>query len=100
MIHLHLTKYWFDKIKIGEKKSEFRPVDYYKKTIRYEMEKINPSIKFYLGYPKKDDNDKTIIKYIDDIRIVSFKDLPNDEKQFFSNQNYDGDFYKIDFINK
>lgn len=101
MIHLHLTKYWFNKIKSGEKKSEFRPIIYfYENLIHNEMKKINPSIKFYLGYPDKNDNDKTIIKYIDDISIVFFKDLPDNEKKFFSNQNYHGTFYKIDFINK
>ena len=83
MIILHLKKKWFDLIKSGEKKEEYRNItDYYLKrlapgyTVLYgppgfvffnkdthQMTKILAieNIKLVLGYPKKDNKDKEII---------------------------------------
>lgn len=100
MIHLHLTKFWFEKIKMGEKTSEYRQnINFYKNLFFGEMNNIKPCIKFYCGYPKIDEYDKIIIKYIEDISIISLNDLPNEEKEFFEkNLILDGDetFLKID----
>ena len=83
MIILHLKKKWFDLIKSGEKKEEYRKLNnYYIKRLApgyrvlygppgfvffneqtYQMKKILliENVKLVLGYPKKDDTTKEII---------------------------------------
>lgn len=83
MIILHLKKVWFDKIKSGEKKEEYRKLnDYYIKRLAkgyrvfygppgfvffneqtFEMKKVLliENIKLVLGYPKKGDTKNEII---------------------------------------
>ena len=83
MIILHLKKKWFDLIKSGEKKEEYRKLNnYYIKRLApgysvlygppgfvffnkqtHEMKKVLliENVKLVLGYPKKDDTTKEII---------------------------------------
>ena len=100
MIHFHLCKYWFDLIKSGEKTSEYRFYNIvYENLLRKEMENIRPCIKFYSGYPAKDDVDRIIVKYIEDVSLVKFIDLPDNERKFFDEHGYyslNDSFYKID----
>lgn len=63
MIHLHVTKEVFEKIKNGTKKTEYRPFNkyYYIRFGLTDMDIIkNDKIKIYLGYPKKTDKEKII----------------------------------------
>lgn len=63
MIHLHVTKEVFLKIKSGEKVKEFRPdTGRYRKIfspILYSNNHIEP-MKIYMGYPKKNDRERII----------------------------------------
>lgn len=77
-LHLSLKKEWFDMIKSGEKKEEYREMtQYWKKrltTIDENKNKINSlvmtgqsipmkdfkSVHFTLGYPKRDDKEKNM----------------------------------------
>lgn len=83
MITLHLKKKWFDLIKSGEKKEEYRKLtDYYikrlapgysvlygppgfvffnKKTLEMKKVLLIENVKLVLGYPKKGDATKEII---------------------------------------
>ena len=67
-LHLTLKKEWFDMIKSGEKKEEYKDiVPYWTKRLCekndkedvYEISKFD-DVEFTLGYPKKDDLDKRI----------------------------------------
>lgn len=67
MIHLHVTKEVFEKIKSGEKRVEYRPdTEHYRnmfKPILYcndHFELLN----IYMGYPKKGDAERTIKAFI------------------------------------
>lgn len=63
MIHLHVTKEVFYKIKDGLKIKEFRPDNkYYQrlfKPILYSNNHFEP-MKIYMGYPKKNDEKRII----------------------------------------
>ena len=100
MIHFHLCKYWFDLIKSGKKTSEYRFCSCVNENLlKKEMDNIRPCIKFYSGYPDKDDVDRIIIKYIEDVSLVQFKNLPDNERKFFDENGYyslEDLFYKID----
>lgn len=76
-LHFSLTKKWFDFIKSGEKKEEYRLLtpywskrlcDFNKKENVYEIHKFK-YVEFTHGYPKKDDKDKRVKFKIDDITI-------------------------------
>lgn len=95
MIHLHVTKEVFEKIKNGTKKTEYRPINKY----YYRLFGLNDTdimkidkIKIYLGYPKKTDKEKIIctnckiyctVKYthlIDPLFIKYYPEYKDDEK--------------------
>ena len=76
-LHLTLKKEWFDMIKNGEKKEEYRDIVPYwtrrlceknSKENVYEISKFE-DVEFTLGYPKKDDPDKRMKFKIKDIII-------------------------------
>lgn len=76
-LHLTLNKQWFDMIKSGEKKEEYRSiVPYWTKRICakskdenvYEINKYK-YVEFTLGYPKKDDSEKRMTFEVSDIII-------------------------------
>lgn len=65
---LPLKKQWFDMIKSGEKKEEYREInDYWNKRLTYNIDELGPFLKHYdkieftLGYPRKDDKEKRMI---------------------------------------
>ena len=73
VLALHLKKKWFDMIKSGVKKEEYREfnefwIKRFTWTNRYSKEQINPingtilfdKIIFTLGYPKKDDKERRL----------------------------------------
>lgn len=68
ILHLSLKKQWFDMIKSGEKKEEYRDItpywskrlcNYNPKENVYEIANFN-AVEFTLGYPAKDEYDKRI----------------------------------------
>ena len=57
-LHLHLKAEYFDQIKSGEKKEEYRLYNsYWKKRLKHEN---YDSIVLYKGYPKATETDKII----------------------------------------
>lgn len=76
-LHLTLNKQWFDMIKSGEKKEEYRSIvpywtkrlcEFNKKENVYEIYKFK-FVEFSLGYPKKGDTEKIMKFKINDIVI-------------------------------
>lgn len=76
-LHLTLKKQWFEMIKSGEKKEEYRDITpFWTKRLCafneeegvYEIYHFN-DVEFTLGYPKKDDEGKRIKFKIDTITI-------------------------------
>lgn len=69
-ITMNLKKEWFNKIKNGQKTHEYRRANTYWKTrINNLMKKCalydeSAGIMFKLGYPKSDDEDKTLLAII------------------------------------
>lgn len=63
MIHLHVTKEVFEKIKNGEKTKEYRPdTERYRNIFRpilYSNDHLEP-MTIYMGYPKKNDKEKIL----------------------------------------
>lgn len=78
ILHLNLKKEYFDAIKSGEKKYEYREYnEYWKKRLgmrHYE------EVHFKCGYPKKDDHEKIIVKkyagYV--VKEIKHKHFGND----------------------
>lgn len=73
MITLHLKKTFFDSIKNGEKKIEFRPdTQFYKNLFKsVDFGKLNSGLKkdyviinIACGYPKKEDREKNLKCYL------------------------------------
>ena len=77
MLHFHVTKEVFEKIKDGRKRSEFRPAnDYYTKNLlrKYLKDYLNDKIvlgRFYLAYPKKTQKEKIIDVVVNCVSWVS-----------------------------
>lgn len=66
-LYLSLKKKWFDLIQSGEKKEEYREITpYWEKRIR---KKKFTHVHFTLGYPKKTDSSRHMIKEIKEIVI-------------------------------
>ena len=67
VLYLRLKKPWFDMIKSGEKKEEYRELKpYWRKRLRTQMFDI---LIFTLGYPKIDDTERILTFNNPKIRI-------------------------------
>lgn len=89
MWHFHLSHYWFDKIKNGSKKIEYRLLtDRLKRQLAKDS--LRPGgwskIRFYCGYPKKDDLSKILDASLYVVNYVYFYELPSDVRAFFLRQ--------------
>ena len=75
-ITLHLKKQWFEKIKSGEKTHEYRIAnDYWHTRIQNLIDKGNLygesiGIVFKLGYPKKDNENNSLIAVITEEPLI------------------------------
>lgn len=68
ILDLTIKKFWFEQIKSGQKKSEYRNFDTWKK---YEF------VRFRMGQlTRKDDPNKTMLFGIKHIDIINGKDTP------------------------
>lgn len=79
ILNLPLKKVWFDMIKSGEKKEEYREVtDYWMKRLIAEINDqeqmvyfwVYDTLRFTLGYPKADEKDKIMYFKCDGIDIA------------------------------
>lgn len=72
-LHLPLKKQWFDMIKSGEKKEEYRELsEYWESRIYntpYPPMKVYGFVEFSLGYPKKGDSERRMTFELKDITI-------------------------------
>ena len=89
MWHFHLTKYWFDQIKNGSKTTEYRILtERLKKQLAKDA--LKPfgwsAIRFYCGYPKKNDFSKVLTASLYVVRYCRFYELPVDVREFFIKQ--------------
>ena len=97
MLIFHLKKKWFDLIKEGTKTHEYRIYnEYWKKRIRkhlnldtYVYIPPNTDIVFALGYPKKDDKEKTIEAKMTKIRVIDGNN---------TDLKYNGKVFDIEFV--
>lgn len=70
VIYLSLKKQWFDLIKSGEKRIEYRKLgDFWKKRIFQGTDKPIPFAVFTLGYPKRTDKSRRLFARIDKVDI-------------------------------
>lgn len=89
MWHFHLTKYWFEQIKNGSKTIEYR---FLTERLKKQLAKdaLNPSgwsrIRFYCGYPKRNDSSKILKASLYVVRYCRFYELPADVRAFFIKQ--------------
>lgn len=85
MIHLHLTKFWFNEIKYGNKVCEYRRVTpRLRSLISRELASPNPlTVRLYCGYPKSTDIERIMTFFIRDINIVEGSQLNTRVKRFF-----------------
>ena len=89
MWHFHLSRYWFDKIKNGSKKIEFR---FLTERLQKQLGKdsLRPGgwskIRFYCGYPKKNDSSKILEASLYVVSFIRFYELPSDVRAFFLKQ--------------
>jgi hypothetical protein len=103
MLHFHVTKEVFEKIKDGRKRSEFRPAnDYYTKNLlrKYLKDYLNDKIvlgRFYLAYPKKTQKEKIIDVVVNCVSWVSpgHRNLDPLVYQYYKDQTFG--FYQVDF---
>jgi hypothetical protein len=107
MIHLHLTREAFQKVKDGLKKSEFRPDnDYYNthvwKVFEREMFKsfkrsVGVLCKIYCAYPKKDDKENIIECIVTSVSWLSYGHKNIDLLFYKYYPKYKGSVMQIDF---
>ena len=111
MIHLHLTREAFKKVKDGLKKSEFRPDnDYYNTHVWkvFEREMLKPfkrsvSIfcgvlcKLYCAYPKKDDKENIIECIVTSVSWLTYGHKNIDPLFYKYYPKYKGVVMQIDF---
>lgn len=89
MFHFHLTEHWFNQIKNGSKSVEYRFLtERLKKQLAKEA--LKPfgwsGIRFYCGYPKKDDSSKILNASLYVVRYCRFYELSVDVREFFLKQ--------------
>lgn len=88
IIHMTLTYRWFDLIESGRKDTEYRRwVPGWQK--RLEGTKEGDRIIFHRGY-----TDRTCVREIESVEVVTGWDLPNEEYRFFGCPN-ESAFFKI-----
>lgn len=89
-LHLTLTYHWWDKIASGEKSAEYRR---FTANWRKRLADVRPGelVVFHRGY-----TNRTLACRIEQIRVISGWDLPNEEYRFFGCPN-ESAFYKIKF---
>ena len=103
MLHFHVTKEVFEKIKDGRKRSEFRPAnDYYTKHIwqKYLKDYLNDKIvlaRFYLAYPKKTQKEKIIDVLVTCVSWVNQGHKNIDPLVFQYYKDCKFGFYQVDF---
>lgn len=104
MIHLHLTREAFKKVKDGLKKSEFRPDnDYYNthvwKVFHKELkpDSIGVFCKLYCAYPKKDDKENIIECIVTCVSWLSYGHKNIDPLFYKYYPKYKGFVMQIDF---
>ena len=111
MIHLHLTREAFKKVKDGLKKSEFRPDnDYYFKNVykKFEQEMLSPFhksnglfigvlCKIYCAYPKKDDKENIIECIVTSVSWLNYGHKNIDPLFYKYYPKYKGVVMQIDF---
>lgn len=70
MICFNLKKEWFEKIKSGVKTHEYRELkEHWAK--RITRLRVNSSISFALGYPKKGDEDRFLYAKVLSVRVIN-----------------------------
>lgn len=87
-LHLTLTYHWWDKVSSGEKNAEYRR---FTVNWRKRLADIRPGdlVVFHRGYTSR-----TLTRRIEQIRVISGSDLPNEVYQFFGCPN-ESAFFKI-----
>ena len=56
ILHLHVTKHYFDLIKSGQKTEEYRAVEKWRRQLSKEYDEVH----IYLGYPKRGNLDRVM----------------------------------------
>lgn len=87
-LHLTLTYHWWDKIASGEKNAEYRR---FTANWRKRLADVRPGdlVVFHRGYTSR-----VITRRIEQIRVLSGRDLPNEVYQFFGCPN-ESQFFEI-----
>ena len=87
-LHLTLTYHWWDKVASGEKMAEYRR---FTANWRKRLADVRPGdlVVFHRGY-----TNRTLTRRIEQIRVISGSDLPNEVYQFFGSPN-ESAFFKI-----
>ena len=87
-LHLTLTYHWWDKVSSGEKNAEYRR---FTANWRKRLADIRSGdlVVFHRGYTSR-----TLTRRIEQIRVISGSDLPNEVYQFFGCPN-ESAFFKI-----
>lgn len=90
LLHFHLTAKWFERIKFGEKDIEWRS------SRQFSLKRVNVindalkngdlKIRFYLGYPRKNDTSRFFDCVCTHITCLYLSELPNAERNFFVEQ--------------
>lgn len=93
MFHFHLTKYWFDQIKSGNKRCEYRLItDRMRKIVHNELSRSSVwPAKIYCGYPKSSDKERVLDVVVKEVNIFGGFELPPRVKEFLKPAS--GDFY-------
>lgn len=81
-LHLNVTARWFEQAKSGEKVEEYREITpYWTKRL---VDKEYKDIQYKLGYPKKEDDSKTLVYAWRGYRVIKgfvhphFDNVPTD----------------------
>lgn len=94
ILHYHLKKEFFEKIKNGEKKIEYRPHNLKYFPLEEPYEPLTRKIKFYLGYPSKKEKEKIL-----DAEIIDYEIMPNyDGRLYYAEVNKCYDLEKIEYF--
>ena len=104
MIHLHLTREAFQKVKDGFKKSEFRPDnDYYNNHVwkvfdrELKADSVGVFCKLYCAYPKKDDKENIIECLVTSVSWLNYGHKNIDPLFYKYYPKYRGVVMQIDF---
>lgn len=92
-LHLTLTHHWWEEIAAGRKTSEYRRfTDGWRKRLNHIQ--CGDLVVFHRGYTAR-----IITRRIENIRVITGRDLPNEVYDFFGQLNEDK-FFEIQFNNE